>query len=342
VGSPVTVEQFFDDIPVADAPGLQRDRWGRPLLVPRGQPKTVRAPYTRASGLSDFVTNDRGIQIWERRYLIRGMGANEDLQELAACESYNTGLIGPGEPAEDTRENKASGRRLDEIGERALERMKIHEKADYGTAVHMATEPGSRAIPSKRMRGDVASFAPTLEAEGIHILQTEAFVANDTVMSAGTFDHLLWVPGYGVIIGDKKTGKMNPYEFGIQFSTYANGDAYDVYTDERTQIHPDLNPEWGMVIWMPALQGKTILKMIDLRLGYQDAIRAAEVRDAQKDRSLRDAPPGFFRKRRAALLHTALLDAPDMATLYQLRRDHKDIWSEEYSAVARIRQGELT
>jgi hypothetical protein len=334
-------ETFFDDV-AAPGSGLQRDRWGRPLLVPRGMPKTVKAPYTRASSLADFVSNDRGIQIWERRYLIRGMGANEDLQELAACESYNTGLYGPGEPAQDTKENRASGQRLDEIGVRALERMKIHEKADYGTAVHQATEPGSRALPSKRMRADVASFAPTLEAEGIQILQTEAFVANDTLMSAGTFDHLLWVPGYGVIIGDKKTGKMNPYEFGIQFSTYANGDAYDVYTDERTVIHHDLNPDWGMVIWMPALQGKTILKMIDLRVGYQDAIRAAEVRDAQKDRSLRDAPPGFFRKRRAALLHTALLDAEDMETLYRLRRDHKDIWNEDFASIARTRQGELT
>jgi hypothetical protein len=334
-------ETFFDDIAVPGA-GLQRDRWGRPLLVPRGMPKTVKTPYTRASSLSDFVSNDRGIQIWERRYLIRGMGANQDLQELAACESYNTGLVGPGDPAEDTRENRASGRRLDEIGERALERMKIHEKADYGTAVHQATEPGSRAIPSPRMRADVESFAPTLAAEGIHILQTEAFVANDTLMSAGTFDHLLWVPGYGVIIGDKKTGKMNPYEFGIQFSTYANGEAYDVYTDERSVIHPDLNPEWGMVIWMPALQGKTLLKMIDLRVGYEDAKRAAEVRDAQKERRLIDAPPGFFRKRRAAELHNLLMTAPDMETLFQLRRDHRDIWSDDYSAVARLRVEEIS
>jgi hypothetical protein len=333
-------ESFFDDVSAPGA-GLQRDRWGRPLLVPRDMPPSVKVPYTRASSLSDFVTNDRGIQIWERRYLIRGMGANEDLAELAACETYNTGLVGPNNPAQDSRENRASGRRLDEIGDRALERAKIHAKADYGTAVHQATEPGSTAQPTKRMRADVASFAPTLEAEGIHILQTEAFVANDTLMSAGTFDHLLWVPGYGVIIGDKKTGKMNPYEFGIQFSTYANGDAYDVYTDERTAIHPDLNPDWGMVIWMPALEGKTILKMIDLRVGYEDAKRAAEVRDAQKERRLIDAPPGYFRKRRAAELHNLLLTAPDMETLYQLRRDHKDIWSEDYSAVARRRIEEM-
>jgi hypothetical protein len=305
-------------------------------------PPSVKVPYTRASSLSDFVTNDRGIQIWERRYLIRGMGQNEDLAELAACETYNTGLVGPDEPAQDDRENRASGRRLDEIGDRALERAKIHAKADYGTAVHLATEPGSQAVPTKRMRADVASFAPTLEAEGIHILQTEAFVANDTLMSAGTFDHLLWVPGFGVIIGDKKTGKMNPYEFGIQFSTYANGDAYDVYTDKRSVIHPDLNPDWGMVIWMPALQGKTILKMIDLRVGYEDAKRAAAVRDAQKERRLIDAPPGYFRKRRAAELNNLLLTAPDMETLYQLRRDHKDIWSDDYSAVARRRVEEIS
>lgn len=342
MGSPVTVDTFFDDVPVANAPGLQRDRHGRPLLIPRGQPESVRAPYTRASGLSDFVTNDRGIRTWERRYLIRGMGVNQDLQELAACESYNTGLVGPDEPAMDTRENRASGRRLDEIGDRALERMRIHEKADYGTAVHSATEPGSRGIPSTRMKADVASFAPTLEAEGITILQTEMFVANDDVMSAGTFDHLLWVPGYGVIIADKKTGAaLHAWEFGIQLSTYSHGDAYDVYTDKRTEIHPDLNPDWGMVIWIPALKGKTILKMIDLKQGWRDAKAAAYVRDGQNDRALIDVKPGHFRLRRARQLPDLILTAPDKETLYQLRRDHKDIWSEEHNVTARIRIEEL-
>lgn len=296
-------------------PDVIRGPGGSPMLVPRGlEGKDIRAPYTRASYMADFIEGKDHIHKWEMRYLAKAMGQNEDLAALAACETYSTGVS----DATFGREKSASGRRLDEIIERAFDRVRIHEKADRGTAVHGFTEPAfweqepHEAVP-ERLRGPVAGFWAVNVQECIEIIGTEMFTANDTTMSAGTFDHLVRVHGHpeltGLVVADKKTGRFSPYEWCVQISTYANGDPYDTATDTRPAWPDEVNKRWGLV-WQidcePSTRDDQRVKlwMIDLELGWKLAQIAAEVRDAQdrKDIAARYVAPSF--EERLALCNT--------------------------------------
>ena len=78
--------------------GPPRDRYGRPMLFPRGHDPACpecagkdslfqphRRWYTRSSSLSDMLADFGHIQKWRMRYLARSMGYNRDLAMLAAA-----------------------------------------------------------------------------------------------------------------------------------------------------------------------------------------------------------------------------------------------------------------
>jgi hypothetical protein len=248
----------FGDAIVDETP---RDRYGRPKLislrddVPKD--KEGRTAYTRASTLASYIENDTHITRWKMRYLARGIAWNPDLSAMAGMETYNTRI---GMPDKDP-ENSASGKRLDKIIDQALDRMFISEKADYGTVIHAATEPDYEGFIQDRMKADVDSFNAKLLECGIKIVGTELFTANDVTMSAGTFDHLMWVPGYGFVVTDKKTSaKVDGPHFAIQVSSYSYAELYDIKTDTRTPLESltggeEVNRKVGLIFWIK--NGKT-------------------------------------------------------------------------------------
>lgn len=283
-------------------PDVQRGTGGSPLLVPAGFGEAARTKYTRASYMADFLEEKDHIHRWEMRYLAIAMGQNADLAQLAAAETYNTGIFKPSKG----REKSASGRRVDDIIERALDRVGIHEKADRGTAVHGFTEPewwtGGRTeqqIPEP-LRGPVRSFWETNRREAIEIIGTEIFTANDNTLSAGTFDHAVKVHGHPVlgddkvIIADKKTGRFSPFEWCIQISTYARGEVYDTDTDLRVPWPGEVNLDYGLVWQIDCEPGvpddrRTKLWVIDLQLGWRLAQAAAFVRDSHERKDIAGA-----------------------------------------------------
>lgn len=275
-----TIENFFTPA-INEVPRID----GRPRLVPKGVDKDsgIRAEYTRASGLAGYVSDSSYLSKWQMRYLARGIGSNPDLAELAAAETYHTGLV----PL-DIPEKRRSGAALDVIINRALERMKIDEKADYGSAFHLLTEPDNTGIVSERMTPDVASYDDAMTRLAAITCGTEVFVANDTTMTSGTFDHLLRFPGSeeftGYLIGDKKTGRYDPWHWCIQLAQYAHADPYNVDIHERYPWPGDINKEWGIMMHTPALTGKTHLYAIDLVIGWEMAQIAARVRDFQNSK----------------------------------------------------------
>jgi hypothetical protein len=250
------------------------------MLVPRGMPKTMRTRYTRASALSGYIEDVAYIHKWQMRYLALGMGRNPDLAELAAVETYNTGLRNP----VYGRDKSQSGRRLDAIIERAMDRVGILEKADRGTAIHATTEPGAPFVPP-HLQEAVDSFHEANRRHAIRIIGTEQFTANDATMSSGTFDHLVEVPGVpeleGVVIGDKKTGAYSPHEWAIQLSSYANGDPYNTETDERHSWPGKINLDYA-IVWQidnTVSPVTTRVHVLDIALGWEAAQHAAWVRD---------------------------------------------------------------
>lgn len=280
----------LEDLPVGRG-GVPRDGKGNALLKPRGLP--FRTPYTSASSLADYVSNLRGVYTWEKRYLARGLGMREDLAALCGAEVYSTGFGMP-----DVDENKASGRRLDEYIQRALDTARVHEKADYGTAGHLLTEPGqvqAGGYVPERMRPDVDAWWKAMA--GVPIVATELFVANDGLMVAGTFDHL--VDGDAIakvhpelecegtlLVLDKKFGKTKPGSFAIQTAVYAGAELYSTEDDTRMTFEEafgrPVNQKWGIIAHIPAGTGTAALYPVDLVDGKRAAAAAVWVRDFQK------------------------------------------------------------
>lgn len=330
--------------------GPPRDRWGRPLLIPRGGTEADRQWYTRASSLADMISDFGFLHRWQMRYLARSMGHHRDLAMLAAAECYTTGF-----DKGDERENRESGRRLDDIIERALDRVGIHEKADYGTAVHAWTEPDNDGFVFEEARADVDSFKQVCEDQGIAILGTELFTANDHLRVAGTFDHLCYVPGYGIILTDKKTSsKVHVRDFEVQLCSYAGADLYDWETDQRLTLEDYVarlgwDPAWinrdqALIFWIK--NGKTVLHELDLRRGRAAAERAVWIRDVHRSRV---GETRAERKIERALADKRgwLLDAIGAATSAQAMMDlwndptNQAVWTEEHTQAAINRKAVL-
>jgi hypothetical protein len=271
----------LDDGPGIGRDGIPRDRYDRPLLVPVGGGE--RQPYTSVSTLSDALTDTRGLDIWDRRMIARGIGLSEELAALAAAEPYHTGL---GE--RDVKAMKESGRRLDELIDRARDVAKAHQKRDYGTAFHGLTEPGNRdhVVVPLRMKPDVDSFWARLDEHGMEIVATECFVVNETLGAAGTFDHLVRVPGIeGLVIMDKKTGVYHPENCRIQMAAYAGGELYDKETDERipfAEAFGPVNQEIGITAHTAAMSGVTDFYEEPLEVGRKAAAAALWVREYRR------------------------------------------------------------
>jgi hypothetical protein len=266
-----------------------RDQYKRPLLVPSGGGE--RQWYSRMSSLSNNITDSTGLHIWEKRLLARGLAQREDLAALLAAlpplfedKADKTTLTR--EQAQHDKEVKA---KIDEFCELALDHAGRNFKANHGTAIHGFCEPGAdlSAVP-ERMALDVASWNTRLNAHGIRVVATEVFVVNDELRAAGSFDHLAWVPGIGYAIVDIKTGQVDGkgLEFGVQLGGYAHSEVYDLDTDQRAPLESltdgeQVSRQWGVVAHIPLGGRRTDFYRVNLRLGYRDALIAADVRDSR-------------------------------------------------------------
>ncbi len=260
----------------------QRDRYGRPLLTQAGG--TIRLPYTRASSLATYLAGDYGLARWRMRRLAKGIGDTPEIAELISALPMLTN---------DRDEDRQTYRDLDPLIERGLQAGGAYAQAAYGTVVHGHTEwqgyddigrmVDLGPVP-KRAQADVDGFFVKLDELGHRIVATEVFTANDELMAAGTFDHVVDVPGVGLVMADKKTGDLHPNEFCVQFAVYAYGQIYDLVSDERRPLAFEGRPvrtDWGLVYHVEAHTGVTKVYWIDLVKGLERAHLAAAVREAR-------------------------------------------------------------
>jgi hypothetical protein len=344
------LQDFIDQFVKPEMP--PRDNSGRPLLIPRGMPvhDDNRVAYTRASSLGDLLEEFSFLWKWKMRGLAVGLSKRLDLIRLASSEIYTCGF------SENERANRESGKRIDAVIERALEEAGVDAKADYGTAIHARTEPGNDEIDvDEKQALDVASCWDLWTELGVVHLGTEIFTACDELRSAGTFDHLSYVPGYGIIVTDKKTSSKAKMTYDIQLGGYSRSDVYNKDTDERMTLEeyvaaqgwdPALiNRSVGLIWWVKG--GRTQARFLDLDAGYQAAKVAAWVRDER--RSLGVAPDVTGRIRdtvegqRATLLER-LTYAPSIDHLMAIWGNPaaQAIWTDDHTAAAMTRKQELS
>jgi hypothetical protein len=326
---------------------------GNPLLIPRGVEikDENREVYSRASGLADHLEDFSFLWKWKMRGLAKGLADRMDLVRLVAAETYTTGFT------DDEAANKAAGRRIDEVIERALDASGTDQKADYGTAIHARTEPGTQGTdPDEKQEKDVASCWELWTSLGVVHLGTEIFTACDETRSAGTFDHLSYVPGLGIVVTDKKTSSKAKQNYDVQLGGYSRSDVYDPQTDLRMTLEEYvesqgwdprlLNRSVGIIWWVK--DGRTQARQLDLDNGFEWAKVAARIRDDRRPQAARvakDVTRSLGNE--VAEQRKRLLDALNGATTLEAllgiwnNPAAQAIWTEEHTMAAKARKGAL-
>ena len=242
---------------------IQRDRWGRPLIVPPegGEP----IAYTRVSTMAKALDDLSNLMAWKQRKTAEGLLRRPDLMTRLS------GVIAKGNPDTDWQAKKY----LNNICEEAMEAAGASTGRTAGTGFHDLTEAidkGDEPLfvsDADRVRLDAYREATA----HIEWLDIELFVVNDEIRCAGTFDRLGRLPDGRVVVADLKSGKSEadyPLATAMQIATYANGHRYDPETGARSPLHADLDLTEGLLIHLPPSGGCRVLPL-SLTLGWEAA-----------------------------------------------------------------------
>jgi hypothetical protein len=248
---------------------IPRDRWGRPLIIPVGGGEPV--PYTRVSTLAKALDDTSNLTTWKQRKTAEGLLKRPDLMTRLG------GALANGNPDTD----KATKAEFNRICKEATEAAGASSGASSGTGLHSYTEAVDRGEwPEFISAPDAERLSAYREATagaGYIALEAEAFVVNDEVTAAGTFDRLWLCPDGKVRVGDLKSGRWDlDYPLGVttQIAIYANGRRYDPATGERAPIHAVLDLTTGLLVHLPPSGGCEVVPL-DLERGWR-AARAAD------------------------------------------------------------------
>ena len=242
---------------------IPRDRFGRPMLLPAGARKNAkRIPYRRTTTFVGCIDDQSGLMKWLENQVAFGMGQRADLV-LAAS-------------ATDPGDKKA----LRAIAEKAKEAAKAGAAADIGTALHSLTE----RIDRGQTLGTVpAAYEADIDAyrtatHGIEFLAIEQFRVHDDFQVAGTADRIGIIDGRPTIM-DIKTGSIDyaALKISMQLAMYSRSVPYDIATDTRVEDPQKIDPNRGVIIHLPAGQGRCELIEIDLAPGWGACLIAKQV-----------------------------------------------------------------
>src|SRR4029077_19032948 len=253
-----------------------RDRYGRPLVVPAGDNKP--RPYTRSSSAAKTIEDTFNLEMWARRNVAFGMSRDPSLVARV--------LAAGGDPSTWAQDDK---RAVDRIVADASTVPQAHKGADIGTAVHRLTEmlDHGEHVVAGPYEGDLTAYTNALIAAGLSTVPefVECRLVCDSLELAGTADRLLCTGDGRWFVGDIKTGATVDYGalgWSAQLAAYAHSDLYDPATGERTPT-PPLDKVVGIIIHLPAGEGRCTLYELDLAAGYRAAVLANEVRAVRRE-----------------------------------------------------------
>jgi hypothetical protein len=132
-----------------DQPDVTRDRWERPLIIPRdGGEKEV---YARVSTLAKSLDSKEGLMQWMQRMTAIGLGKRPDLAERAAIT--------------DPTDKRA----LKEIVDGAMKAAESDRAANVGTTLHKLTEQmdrGTLDVVPAHYQPHLDAYATAMDAPG--------------------------------------------------------------------------------------------------------------------------------------------------------------------------------
>src|SRR6516164_3746849 len=185
----------------------------------------------------------------------------------------------------DCLENQKGGqhpekKKLNELASQAKEYALAGAAANTGTALHALTERVDRGqplgiIPSE-YEADINAYQTA--THGIEWLGIESFRVYDRWQVAGTADRIGKDSRGRIRIYDIKTGSIDyPHKMAMQLAMYARSLPYDIPTDKRSNPEHALDPQHGVIIHLPAGQGRCDLYEIDITSGWGACLIAQQV-----------------------------------------------------------------
>lgn len=234
----------------------QRDRWGRPLIIPPDGGKPV--GYTRATTVAKTLDDEGSLIKWAQRMTAAGLARRPDLLALVASKLDETGDI--------PEQHKNA---VQQLCDEAKEHGGGSRAANLGTALHALTEQidlGQKPYIGSDMQADIDAYRQAVEP--FEVLGVEQFVVLDEHRIGGTFDRLWRLPDGRVVIADLKTGRDLAYSWrsiAVQLAIYANSIRY--HDGLRTNLPADIDRDLGVVIHLPVGQARCDLYTVDLRAG---------------------------------------------------------------------------
>jgi hypothetical protein len=287
-------------------PDISRDGFGRPLVVPPGG--GPRVACQRWTTFSSALDDGRSLTNWKLRHGLHNLALRPDLVFAAAAADPNEKPRGRG-----------GGSTLSKIADTVLE--PTSAAATIGTTLHALTaklDCGQKlGVIPEAFRADLAAYEAATTS--IDWTAVETFRVHDEWKVAGTADRVgRFGDWYG--IADIKTGKNLDYptKFALQLAGYGHSQPYDTVTDTRGPAETGLDLARGLIIWLPAGQGRCELHWIDTKKGWEMCELAKRVWDARGVRGLLQ-PVGAART-----FVDRARTAPDIETL-------RELWREAYA-----------
>jgi len=237
--------------------------------------------YSRPSGWGSDLDDESNLTLWKIDRAMEGVACDPSIAAMVASH------LGNKEGAKNRRE-------------RAIQRGRGEEAADIGTALHRMTErveQGDGFAAPEPYATDIAAYLMMLDSAGLTSSFIECKLCNDEWRAAGTADRIYLasreiaiagcppiLPGQ-MILGDLKTGKRLDYSlpgYCIQLALYVDSVFYDVETNERSPLPPELRTDVGLLVHMPAGTGTCSFHWADLQVGREGCRIVRDVRRWRK------------------------------------------------------------
>lgn len=221
--------------------------------------------YTRCTTFINALSDTHNLTGWKLRLAGIGLASRKDL--LAKIEQTD--------PEDKTTLNRIMEEVLDSAGAK--------DKAYLGTQLHEATERLDRGEPV----GNLGKYQADIDAYekatvGITWTAIESFRINDELKVGGTADRIGKI-GNELFVADIKTGGLwDIQKMCQQLAVYANSVPYDIKTGERTPDPLPMSTTHGLLIHLPAGEGKADLYWLNLEFGWEAAQTSAKVHEIRK------------------------------------------------------------
>lgn len=307
---------------------IPRDRWGRPMIMPpRG---TRRVAYRRTTTFVKALDDMSGLMKWQARQVTLGMGQRKDLVLAAAAA------------------DPTDKRKLGEIADKAAEHAKgmSGDAAETGTALHKLTERIDRGekvgvIPAE-YKADIDAYRRA--TEHVDFAAIETFRVHDDWKVAGTADRIGLIDGRPMIM-DIKTGSIDfPHAMAMQLAMYSRSVPYDIATDTRGADPKPVDLNYGVIIHLPAGQGRCELYEIDIAKGWGACLIAKQVWDWRGRKDLTRLIDPAAQRPGPATWESLIAAADTTDRLREIWRRANELGelTSELKAAAKVRSQELS